>query len=186
MSCRQSSRQSPGKHNSPSLPTDADPDRNFGPGIRVPDNCYAAAHAADPSAMAEPPGADVTSQRANRHRRAARAECIRAIVQAAAAPETRDLRPEGAGSIPKILHELLEPAAGRRVEIKDCHDGYAARCRVEQKRALPPVQFVDPVKEFCRRAGIRTKTEGDRFYLVGVQLVASLSERQTNQEGLDR
>jgi hypothetical protein len=31
---------------------------------------------------------------------------------------------------------------------------------------------MDPAKEFCRRAGIRTKTEGDRFYLLGVQLVA--------------
>jgi hypothetical protein len=79
--------------------------------------------------------------------------------------------PEGAGSIPKILHEILEPAGGsRRIEIKDCHDGYAARCRAEGKRAVPPLQFIDTVKEFCRRAGIKTKTEGDRFYLVGVQL----------------
>jgi hypothetical protein len=46
-------------------------------------------------------------------------------------------------------------------------DGYAAQCRAEGKRAVPPVQFIDPVKEFCRRAGIRTKTEGDRFYLLG-------------------
>ena len=87
--------------------------------------------------------------------------------------------PEGAGSIPKILHELLEPATGKRVEIKDCHEGYAARCRIERKRPVPPLQFIDPVKQFCRRAGIRTKAEGDRFYLVGVQLVASLRGQET-------
>jgi hypothetical protein len=88
--------------------------------------------------------------------------------------------PDGAGSIPKILHQILEPtSSSRRVEIKACHDGYAAQCRAEGKRAVPPLQFIDPVKEFCRRAGIRTKTEGDRFYLLGVQLVA-LREREVS------
>jgi hypothetical protein len=35
----------------------------------------------------------------------------------------------------------------------------------------PPAQFIDPLKEFCRRLGIKTKTAGDRFYLLDVRLV---------------
>lgn len=76
-----------------------------------------------------------------------------------------------AGSIPKILNGILEPSCGRRVEIEECHNGYAAQCRIEGKRAVMPAHFVDPLKQFCRRAGIRTRIIGDRFYLLDVQLV---------------
>jgi hypothetical protein len=83
-----------------------------------------------------------------------------------------------AGSIPKILNAILEPAAGRRVEIEECHGGYAAQCRAEGKRVVRPAQFVDPLKQFCRRAGIRTKSEGDRFYLMDVRLVVDVRQRE--------
>jgi hypothetical protein len=77
---------------------------------------------------------------------------------------------EGAGSIPKILHAMLEPAVGSNVEAQECHAGYAAQCLAEGKRAVPPVQFVDPLVQFCGRAGIRTKAVGARFYLLDVEL----------------
>jgi hypothetical protein len=81
-----------------------------------------------------------------------------------------------AGSIPVILTAILEPAAGQRVEIEECHRGYAVQCRSESRRIVPPAQFVDPLKQFCRRSGIDTKTEGDRFYLLDVKLVAPLAQ----------
>jgi hypothetical protein len=89
---------------------------------------------------------------------------------------------EGAGSIPKILHQILEPAGGKRVEIKDCHGGYAATCRAEGKRAVPPVQFIEPLKQFCRRSGIKTKTIGDRFYLLDVKLAPAISKTGAGPE----
>jgi hypothetical protein len=33
------------------------------------------------------------------------------------------------------------------------------------------MQFIDPMKQFCRRCGIKTKTVSDRLYLLDVQLV---------------
>jgi hypothetical protein len=99
-------------------------------------------------------------------------EVALAAFEAAERPKLVASSSEGAGSIPKILHEILEPAAGGEVEVQECHAGYAAQCLAAGRRAVPPVQFVDPLVQFCRRAGIRTKTVGDRFYLLDVQLAA--------------
>jgi hypothetical protein len=80
-----------------------------------------------------------------------------------------------AGSVPKILTAILEPADGQRVEAEECHGGYAAQCKADGKRALTPVEFVDPLREYCKRVGIRTKTSGRRFYLLDVRLAACVT-----------
>lgn len=77
-----------------------------------------------------------------------------------------------AGSIPKILTAALEPAGGERVEMADVYKRYRVDCAAEEKRALPPNQFVDPLARFCKVAGIRTKATGEKVYLMNVRLAA--------------
>ena len=78
-----------------------------------------------------------------------------------------------AGSVPKILTELLQPAKGRRVEIGKVFEGYAAVCEAEGLRALTPDQFIDPTQRLCQECSIQTRVVGKRVYLLDVQLLAS-------------
>lgn len=64
----------------------------------------------------------------------------------------------------------LEPAAGKRVELEDAFGAYAGACEAEGKRAVPPGVFVDPLRTFCKVAGIRIKDEGGHVYLMNVRL----------------
>jgi hypothetical protein len=75
-----------------------------------------------------------------------------------------------AGSIPKIMTAALEPAAGKRVELEEAFGAYAGACDAEGKRAVPPGHFVDPLRKFCKAAGIRIKDEGGHVYLMNVRL----------------
>jgi hypothetical protein len=81
-----------------------------------------------------------------------------------------------AGSIPKLLTSALEPAPGQRVEMADVYRRYRMDCAAEEKRALPPDQFVDPLARFCKVAGIRTKATGQKVYLINVRLVAATGD----------
>ena len=69
----------------------------------------------------------------------------------------------------------LEPATGKRVELEEVFGAYADACQAEGKRAVPPGQFVDPLKKFCKAAGIRIKDEGGHVYLMNVRLADDLS-----------
>jgi hypothetical protein len=71
---------------------------------------------------------------------------------------------------PKIMTAALEPAAGKRVELEDAFGAYTGACEAEGKRALPPGLFVDPLRKFCKAAGIRIKDEGGQVYLMNVRL----------------
>ena len=84
------------------------------------------------------------------------------------------------GSIPKIMTAALEPATGKRVELEEAFSAYAAACKAEDKRAVPPGQFVDPLRTFCKAAGIRIKEEADHVYLMNVRLVGAGSQRDSS------
>jgi hypothetical protein len=79
-----------------------------------------------------------------------------------------------ADSIPKIMTAALEPAAGKRVVLEEAFGAYADACQVEGKRAVPPGQFVDPLRTFCKAAGIRIKDEGGHVYLMNVRLAGNM------------
>ena len=83
-----------------------------------------------------------------------------------------------AGSIPKIMTAALEPATGRRVELEEAFGAYTGACEAEGERAVPPGLFVDPLKKFCKAAGIRIKDEGGQVYLMNVRLAANPSRVQ--------
>jgi hypothetical protein len=89
------------------------------------------------------------------------------------------------GSIPKILTTALEPAAGERVEIAETYRRYHLDCAAEGNSAVSPEQFADPLRRFCKGAGIRTKVEGDHVYLLNVRLCGALAEcrRAKSAEG---
>jgi hypothetical protein len=86
-----------------------------------------------------------------------------------------------AGSIPKIMTAALEPATGKRVELEEAFGAYAGACQAEGKRAVPPGQFVDPLKTFCKAAGIRIKEESGHVYLMGVRLAGNTSRSQRDR-----
>jgi hypothetical protein len=124
------------------------------------------------------------------HSRSAKA-CTPAVVpekqnapQALKLVAVRSERP--VGSIPKILTSALEPALGQRVEMADVYRRYSLDCAAEGNSAVSPEQFADPLKRFCKGAGIRTKVDGDHVYLLNVRLGAAPAERQqaTSTEGL--
>jgi hypothetical protein len=83
--------------------------------------------------------------------------------------------PTRAGSIPKIMTAALEPATGKRVELEEAFGAYAGACQTEGKRAVPPGQFVDPLRKFCKAAGIRIKDESGHVYLMNVRLAKDIS-----------
>ena len=72
----------------------------------------------------------------------------------------------------------LEPAAGKRVELEEAFGAYAGACEAEGKRAVPPGQFVDPLKTFCKAAGIRIKEEAGQVYLMNVRLAGDIPQLQ--------
>jgi hypothetical protein len=90
------------------------------------------------------------------------------------------------GSIPKILTAVLEPAAGEQVEMAEVYRRYHLDCAAEGNSAVSPGQFADPLKRFCRGAGIRTKVEGEHVYLLNVRLGTATAERRQakSAEGL--
>jgi hypothetical protein len=83
--------------------------------------------------------------------------------------------PPPGGSIPKIMTAALEPATGKRVELEEAFGAYAGACQAEGKRAVPPGQFVDPLRKFCAAAGIRIKEDADHVYLMNVRLAGNSS-----------
>jgi hypothetical protein len=85
------------------------------------------------------------------------------------------------GSIPKIMTAALEPAAGNRVELEEAFSAYAGACEAEGKRAVPPGQFVEPLKKFCKAAGIRIKDEANQVYLMNVQLTGAVSHSRRDR-----
>jgi hypothetical protein len=70
----------------------------------------------------------------------------------------------------RILAAALEPATGERVELEEVFSAYAGACQLEGKRTVPPGQFVDPLRKFCKAAGIRIKDDGGQVYLMNVRL----------------
>jgi hypothetical protein len=85
------------------------------------------------------------------------------------------------GSIPTIMTAVVEPAMGKRVELEEAFSAYAAACKAEDKRASPPGQFVDPLRTFCKAAGIRIKEEAGHVYLMNVRLVGAVSPSQRDR-----
>ena len=74
------------------------------------------------------------------------------------------------GSVPAIVADILHPQASGRVELADVFAAYAEQCKVRGQSPLPPAQFVDPLRDFCRACKIATRTSGGRVYLMGVNL----------------
>jgi hypothetical protein len=77
-----------------------------------------------------------------------------------------------AGPIRRIMHDVLEPARGRRVELGQGYLRYTAICKAEGRTPVTPDQYMDAMVGFCKVTGIRTKIEGNRIYLMGEQLAA--------------
>jgi hypothetical protein len=82
------------------------------------------------------------------------------------------------GSIPKILTAALEPAAGQRVEMAEVYRRYNLDCAAGGNAAVSAEQFADPLKRFCKGAGIRTKVEGEHVYLLNVRIGGAQAEHR--------
>jgi hypothetical protein len=77
---------------------------------------------------------------------------------------------EPAGPIPRIMTAALDRAKGQRVVLEDTFHRYAADSRAEGRAPVRPDVFMDAMARFCRGAGIKTKIENDRLYLLDVRL----------------
>jgi len=76
-----------------------------------------------------------------------------------------------------FLHDGLEIVAGPRTEMTDAFIEYAAWCRAKALRAMDVADFVDDMEELCKRFGIRTVTEGERYYLLDVRVAGAAPKR---------
>lgn len=88
----------------------------------------------------------------------------------------KDEKPSG--SIPKILTAALDPATGERVEFAEVYRRYRLDCAAEGNSAVSPEQFADPLKRFCKGAGIRTKAQGEHLYLLNVRIGGARADHQ--------
>jgi hypothetical protein len=77
------------------------------------------------------------------------------------------------GAVLDFLHDGLEIIAGPRTEMADAFIGYAAWCRAQSSRPLDVAKFVEEMEGLCRQFGIRVAVEGDRHYLIDVQLASA-------------
>jgi hypothetical protein len=73
-----------------------------------------------------------------------------------------------AAPVAELMTAVLEPARGRRVSLEQCFARYTADS--DKCQPLAPDAFMDAMSEFCKGAGIRTKIEGDKLYLINVEL----------------
>jgi hypothetical protein len=55
---------------------------------------------------------------------------------------------------------------------------YRLDCAAECNSAVSPEQFADPLKRFCKGAGIRTKVEGEHVYLLNVRIAGAHADHQ--------
>jgi hypothetical protein len=77
------------------------------------------------------------------------------------------------GSVPDLLADLLEPAAGRQVEIEEAYRAYANRCKTLVKQPVKPEEFIDPLQTFCLECRIESEQKRGRVFMLDVQLVQS-------------
>jgi hypothetical protein len=77
------------------------------------------------------------------------------------------------GAVLDFLHDGLEITVDPRTEMAEAFIGYTAWCKARSLRPMGVVEFVDEMEALCKQFGIRITAEGDRHYLVGVQLAAS-------------
>jgi hypothetical protein len=62
----------------------------------------------------------------------------------------------------------LDPAKGRKVSLEQCFARYTSDSG--KRVPMAPDVFMDAMSEFCKGVGIRTKIEGDKLYLIDVEL----------------
>ncbi|MGO4682368.1 hypothetical protein [Hyphomicrobium sp. 2TAF46] len=105
--------------------------------------------------------ADVTSESS------APVECVEPAVEPEPAEEEA---PSPLGSVPDIMPEVLEPAKGKKTEIKRAYDAYALACKRSGAKALAPVEFVPLMQTLCDVLNIETRRRGAHIYLIDVRV----------------
>jgi hypothetical protein len=73
-----------------------------------------------------------------------------------------------AAPVAELMTAALEPAKGRNVSLEQCFARYTSDSG--KRVPMAPDVFMDAMSEFCRGVGIRTKIEGDKLYLIDVEL----------------
>jgi hypothetical protein len=100
-------------------------------------------------------------------------EAVEIIPPARAKPRLVASGQAGAGSVPDIMADVLEPAKGQRVEIEDGYRVYVATCKRLDRRVVTPEQFIEAMQKFCLECRIKTEICDGKIYLVGVQIAGT-------------
>jgi hypothetical protein len=73
-----------------------------------------------------------------------------------------------AAPVAALMTADLEPAKGRQVSLEQCFARYTSDSG--KRVPIAPDGVMDAMSEFCKSVGIRTKIEGDKLYLIDVEL----------------
>lgn len=76
-----------------------------------------------------------------------------------------------AAAVIKEMADILTPAGATcQLEIEDFYNGHSTWRRAAGLAPVSPQLFVDCAGDFCKAAGVKTRTRGNKVFLVGVQL----------------
>ena len=82
--------------------------------------------------------------------------------------------------------EVLEAAPGDTLDFDDFFVAYNRAATAASKRALSDDQFIEPFKRLCTEAGIRSRRQGSKLYLMDVQLATSEHDAKSSPRRLGR
>jgi hypothetical protein len=77
------------------------------------------------------------------------------------------------GRVSRFVAEQLEPASRGKIEVVDLYKAYASWCERVALQAFDVNEFGDQLQQALEIAGITTKAQRDKVYLVGVGLRAA-------------
>ncbi len=87
-----------------------------------------------------------------------------------ATPRSRPRVTQNGARVAQVMTEALTPAKGGRVELGVGYLCYAAATKEEGQEPLDPDEFMDAMAAFCKGAGIRTRIDDNKLYLIDVEL----------------
>ena len=75
---------------------------------------------------------------------------------------------DAAGDVGKFLHDCLQPAVGKLVEVGDVYGTYRTWCRRQQAEPVATDVFADRFAKICGDIGVQMRVKGKKVFCVNI------------------